>query len=101
LGTAVKVGVAADVPEGGGRQFEAAGRKIAVFRVGGVLHAMDGVCPHRGGPVGEGTVENGIVACPWHGWRFEVATGRCVNVPGGKQTCFPVREEGGAIVVEV
>ena len=101
MATAVQVGGSADVPEGGSRQFEAAGRKVAVFRLSGALYAMDGVCPHRGGPVGEGTVENGVVACPWHGWRFEVKTGRCVNVPGGGQTCFPVREEGGAIVVEV
>ncbi|MCK6479504.1 MAG: Rieske (2Fe-2S) protein [Planctomycetes bacterium] len=101
MAQAVKVGKSADVPEGGARAVEAAGRKIALFRIGGVLHAMDGVCPHRGGPLGEGAVENGIVSCPWHGWRFEVRTGKCVNLPGGGQSCFPVREEGGDIVVEV
>lgn len=101
MGTAVKVGGSADVPEGGSRQFEAAGRRVAVFRLDGALFAMDGVCPHRGGPVGEGTVENGVVACPWHGWRFEVRTGRCVNTPGAAQACFPVREEDGSILVEV
>ena len=97
----VTIGRSEEVPEGAGRPFEAAGRKIAVFRVGGALHAMDGVCPHRGGPLGEATIENGIATCPWHGWRFEVRTGKCVNLPGGAQTCFPVRDEGGAIVVEV
>ena len=101
MGRSVKLGSAAAVPEGGVRSFEAEGRKIAVFRQGGALHAMDSVCPHRGGPLGEGAVENGIVACPWHGWRFDVRTGKCVNLPDGAQTCFPVREEGGDIVVEV
>lgn len=97
----VKIGRSEDIPEGVPRQFDVAGRKVAVYRLGGALHAMDGVCPHRGGPVGEGTVENGIAACPWHGWRFEVKTGQCVNAPGTRQAVFPVREEGGDVVVEV
>jgi len=101
LATAVKVGVSSDLPEGGVRSFDAGGRKVAVFRAGGALHAMDGVCPHRGGPIGEGIVENGIVVCPWHGWRFEVKTGNCVNTPGKGQACFPARDEGGSNIVEV
>jgi nitrite reductase/ring-hydroxylating ferredoxin subunit len=101
LAQALKVGKSEDVPEGGVRQYEAGGRKIAVFRVGGELRAMDAVCPHRGGPLGEGTVENGIAVCPWHGWRFDVHTGKCVNLPDGTQTCFPARDEDGEIVVEV
>ncbi len=100
MAQAVKVGRSEDVPEGGARAFEAAGRKVAVFRLGGALHAMDGVCPHRGGPLGEATVEGGIATCPWHGWRFEVRTGKCLNLPDGGQTCYPVREENGEIVVE-
>jgi nitrite reductase (NADH) small subunit len=97
----VTIGRSEDVPEGVPRQFDAGGRKVAVYRLGGALFAMDGVCPHRGGPVGEGTVENGIAVCPWHGWRFEVKSGKCVNAPGVAQTCFPVREESGAVIVEV
>ena len=96
----VKVGRSEQVPEGGGLQADAGGRKVAVFRVGGALHAMDGVCPHRGGPLGEGTVADGVVTCPWHGWRFEVRTGKCVSFPGRDQACVPVREEGGEISVE-
>ena len=101
MATTVRICGSADVPEGGVRAFEAAGRKIAVYRIGGALFAMDGVCPHRGGPIGEGTVENGIAVCPWHGWRFEARTGRCLNTPGNAQACFPVREEAGAVIVEV
>ncbi len=97
----VVVGKPEDVPEGGSRQVEGAGRTVALFRLDGALHAFDGVCPHRGGPLGEGTVAGGVVTCPWHGWRFEVKTGKCVNVPGRGQTCYPVREEDGTIVVEV
>lgn len=101
MGSEVRVGSSGDVPEGAVRPFEAGGRKVVVLRLDGVLHAMDGVCPHRGGPLGEGTLENGILVCPWHGWRFEARGGKCVNLPGSGQTCFPVREEGGSILVEV
>lgn len=101
MASAVAVGKPEDVPEGSARQFDAGGRPVAVFRCEGTLYALDGTCPHRGGPLGEGTVEGGVVTCPWHGWRFEVRTGRCLNVPGRGQPCLPIREENGAIVVEV
>lgn len=101
MATAVKVGNSADVPEGGARSFEVGGRKVAVFRLGGALYALDGTCPHRGGPLGEGTVADGIVTCPWHGWRFEAKSGACLNVPGKTQPCFAARDEGGSILVEV
>jgi nitrite reductase/ring-hydroxylating ferredoxin subunit len=42
-----------------------------------------------------------VVTCPWHGWRFDVKTGACLNVPGKVQPSLPVREEGGSILVEV
>lgn len=101
MATAVKVGASADVPEGGVRSFDAGGRKVAVARIDGVLHAMDGTCPHRGGPLGEGTLAAGVLTCPWHGWRFDAKSGSCLNVPGKVQACFPAREEGGSIIVEV
>ncbi len=96
----VTVARSEDVPEGAGRQFTVGGRAVAVFRVGGRLHAMDGTCAHRGGPLGEGMLQGSVVTCPWHGWRYEVDTGKCLVDPGKARARFPVREEGGAIVVE-
>jgi len=99
LPQAQTVGRSEDVHEGSGRPFDAGGRRVAVFRVEGRLHALDGTCPHRGGPLGEGTLSGSVVACPWHGWRFDVRTGQCLVAPGTTQPCFEVREEGGSIVV--
>ena len=48
------------------------GRVIALFNVDGTFYALDGVCPHQGGPLGQGTLEGCIVTCPWHGWQFDV-----------------------------
>ena len=101
MGSPVTVGKAEDVAEGTVRPFAAGGKPVAVCRVGGVLHALDGTCPHRGGPLGEGTLADGVLTCPWHGWRFEAATGNCLNAPGKAAVRFPVREESGSIVVEV
>ena len=50
-------------------------RELALFNVGGKFYATDNVCPHRGGPLGEGTLDGNVVTCPWHGWRFDVCTG--------------------------
>lgn len=96
----VKVARAEDVAEGAGRPFLVDGRPVAVFRVGGRLYALEGTCPHRGGPLGEGTLQGNVLTCPWHGWRFEVDTGKCLVVPDRTQPCYPVREEGGEIVVD-
>lgn len=53
----------------------AGGRVLCVARVAGELVAMDNVCPHRGGPLGQGLVEDGRIVCPWHAWAFDAKTG--------------------------
>ena len=58
---------------------EALGRRFRIVDVGGELHAHPTTCPHLGGPLGDGTVEDGVVTCPWHGYRFDVATGRSAD----------------------
>jgi nitrite reductase (NADH) small subunit len=57
------------------REFEAEGRPFCVANVGGTIAVLGGVCPHEEGPLGEGTIENGCVVCPWHSYAFDVRTG--------------------------
>jgi nitrite reductase/ring-hydroxylating ferredoxin subunit len=97
----IRVGKVDDVPAGEARVVEAAGRALAVFNVSGTVHALDNACPHRGGPLGEGDLDGGAVACPWHGWRWDVATGANVNNPALRVACFPVAIEHGEIFVEL
>lgn len=97
----VRIAAVADVPPGTGGEFTAAGRVIALFNVGGTFYALDGVCPHAGGPLGEGTLSGNVVTCPWHGWQFDVTTGRhCLNA-NLQHVCFPVRVEGDDVLVEL
>jgi len=92
---------AEDISEDAGKTVEVAGKLIAVFRIGGCYYAIDDVCPHMGGSLGEGDVENGIVTCPWHAWRFRLNDGAWADNPRIKIGCYPVRVIDGLVQVRV
>jgi nitrite reductase (NADH) small subunit/3-phenylpropionate/trans-cinnamate dioxygenase ferredoxin subunit len=75
------------------------GRQIALFHVNGQFWAVENSCPHRGGPLGEGSLAGTVVTCPLHGWQFDVTTGDCIGRPGRKIACFPVRVEGNDVLI--
>ena len=90
------------IPENGGRQFRIDGREVAVFKVSGKLYALDGKCPHRGGPLGFGDlIEGPRVMCPWHAWSFDLETGACDVAPLESVRTLPVRVEDGQVVIEI
>jgi nitrite reductase (NADH) small subunit len=90
-----------DVPEEGGGVYQAAGREIALFRIGGQFYALDNVCPHRGGPLGEGIVSGTEIICPWHAWGFDVRTGKYTFDPELAVQTFEVRVQDGQIQIAV
>ena len=69
------IGSATDVPLLEGRSVTVAGRRVAVFRTPDGFRAVDGTCPHKGGPLADGLVADACVTCPLHGWRFDLTTG--------------------------
>lgn len=75
-------------------------RVVAIFNVDGALYALDGVCPHQGGPLGKGMLEGCIVTCPWHGWQFDVRDGANSLSARIRQPSLPVRVEAGAILID-
>jgi NAD(P)H-dependent nitrite reductase small subunit len=89
-----------DVPTDRGCLIEVAGRKIALFRIGESVYAIDNVCPHKGGPLNEGILNEGVVSCPWHHWGFDVRTGAMPSVPSKKIACFAVRVEAGDVYLD-
>ena len=96
----VTVGKAADVPVGSSRAFNVGTKAIAVFhQPEDVWLAIDDYCPHMGASLAEGTVENGIVECPWHGWQFRLSDGTWVNSPKLKIGCYAVRIVGDEIQI--
>ena len=86
---------------GEGRTVQVGKKLIAVFCHAGQHYAIDDVCPHMGASLSGGHVENGIVTCPWHAWRFRLEDGTWADSPRIKIGCYPVRVAGDQIEVEV
>lgn len=98
----IKVAATDEVPEGEVRVFKLpSGASICVANVAGEYLAIDNVCTHDGGPLGEGSLWDGQVECPRHGARFDLHTGRAITLPAvrGVKT-YPVKTDGDAIEVE-
>jgi nitrite reductase (NADH) small subunit len=94
-------GVSEMPPEGRAKEFDALGRPICVAQIQGQLAALDNECPHRGGPLSEGTIENGRVVCPWHGWSFDPKTGAELLNPLGGTAVYQIRVDGDDVLCEV
>ena len=90
----------AELREGEARRVQAGDARVLLVREGGEVRALAETCAHLGGPLAEGTIEDGSVVCPWHGSRFELATGRVLDGPATMpQPCFAVRVREGQIEV--
>lgn len=90
------------IPDNGALCVEAEGRRIALFRLGDDIHALDDACPHEGGPLSEGLIEGGAIECPWHQSRFDIRTGRVLLDPADCDVrSYPVRVSGDTVEVEI
>jgi len=90
-----------DCPSGSCIERVVGDRIVALFNVDGTIHALDGVCPHQGGPLGQGALSGSVVTCPWHGWQFDVRDGQHQFNPTIRQPSFPVRVDGATIQVDL
>jgi nitrite reductase (NADH) small subunit len=88
-------------PAGQVREFTAQGRALCVANVDGVVSVLDGTCPHEGGPLGEGIIEDGKVVCPWHGYAFDARTGATNNDPDVNAEVLEAMVEGGELRVKL
>ena len=99
--TRVAVARLDDLPAGGGLALTAAGRAVALFDIDGTPVAYDGRCRHRGGPIGEGYVRDGVVTCPLHWWRYDVRTGELISDPSVRLERYPTEIRDGVVFVTV
>lgn len=108
---------AEDIPEGERLIVEVGGREIGIFNVGGTFHALLHRCPHASGPLCSGPLQNHVyadkpgevrmdpdkvfLACPFHGWLFDLESGQSWWDPGTTRArCFPVEVTHGDVVAE-
>lgn len=102
MGTRHKVAELSALPPGKSLCVQAGGKAIALFNLGGKLHAVDDACTHAGGNLSEGEVEGTVVTCPWHGATFDLETGAALSPPArGNVKCHPVHVQGADILVEI
>ena len=83
------------------KEFACEGKTLCVANVDGEFYAMDNECLHRGGPLGQGTIEDGKVVCPWHGWRWDPKTGLAEHSAAAKVAVRELRMESGDVMVKV
>jgi nitrite reductase (NADH) small subunit len=83
------------------REFQLEGKAVALANVEGKFFAVNNVCLHRGGPLGEGELDRQVVTCPWHGWQFDVTNGQLLTNAAVCLTCYPVEVRGDDIFVDV
>jgi len=77
------------------------GSAYAVCNTAGELRAFEGVCPHAGGPLGQGNLEDGRLICPWHAWEYDSLTGVNDYDENVKLAMFPVKIEGDDILIDI
>ena len=77
------------------------GRPVALTRCRGTVGALENRCPHQGGPVGEGSIENGWLRCPWHGYDYDPLTGTPPPGFSDAPACFPLEVRADGVYVEL
>lgn len=101
MGQRVMIGKVSDIPDGGSVVVTINQKDIAVFRVNGQFFAIDDLCPHMGASLSGGFVEEGVVTCPWHYWRFRLSDGAWADNPKVKTGCYAVHVVGDDVQLEV
>lgn len=101
MGQRVAVGKAANIPEGGSVVVSVGTKDVAVFRIDGQFYAIDDLCPHMGASLSGGYIEDGVVTCPWHYWRFRLSDGAWADNPKVTTGCYAVHVVGDELELEV
>jgi nitrite reductase/ring-hydroxylating ferredoxin subunit len=96
-----KVARLSQLPAGSVMEVAVGEDVYAICNAGGRVTALGGVCPHRGGPLGQGAIHGNHVVCPWHAWEWDCQTGANDFDPAKRVPTFEVRIEGDDILLEV
>jgi nitrite reductase (NADH) small subunit len=91
----------ADVPVGAVHEIQVAGKPLALANVAGEFFAINNTCLHRGGPLGQGSLQGKIITCPWHGWEYDVTTGKLLQNQSMGLACYPTEVRGEEVFVDI
>ena len=98
----VKLTTESELPgDGEAKEFELGDKVICVANVNGAMCAMDNICLHMGGPLGQGFIDGNKIVCPWHGWEYDLKTGAMADDPNSKIAVYPVKTENGDVLIDI
>jgi len=97
----VRAAKIAEEPAGAIHEFQVAGKAVAVANVACKFYAISDVCVHRGGPLGQGELHDTVVTCPWHGWQYDVITGKVTQNPTMGVACYATEVRGDEVFVDI
>jgi nitrite reductase/ring-hydroxylating ferredoxin subunit len=95
-----RAALVAEIPAGAIREVQVSGKAVALANVQGKFYAINSVCLHRGGPLGQGELHGTVVTCPWHGWDYDVTSGKVVQNPSMAVPCYPTEVRGDEVFVD-
>lgn len=96
-----KLATIGELPKDSVIEVEHEGELYAICNAGGEFRALSGVCPHEGGPLGQGTVIQGLVVCPWHMWEFDSYSGACLVDDRMGVPIYRVKVEDSSVLVDL
>ena len=97
----VRAARVAELSAGTIHEIQLDGKAVALANVAGKFYAINNTCLHRGGPLGQGSLLDKIVTCPWHGWEYDVTTGKLIQNPNMEVACYPTEVRGEEVFVDV
>jgi len=97
----VKVASLSQLAPGSVMEVSFGERRYAICNVNGRVYALDGTCPHNGGPLGQGAINGMNLTCPWHAWEFDCGTGAHDYNPAVQVATFPVQIIAAEILIEI
>ncbi len=89
-----------EVPPGTIHEFQLDGKTVAIANMDGKFFVINNVCLHRGGPLGQGELEGKVVTCPWHGWQYDVTTGKVTMNPTVGVETYAIELRGDDLFVD-
>lgn len=105
--TKLKVGIIAEFPPGALKEVQLNGKTFTIANIEGTFYAMDGICGHAGGRLGQGQLIDNVVKCPRHGSEYDIRTGKNVKKPylpfakAADRNTFTISVEGEDVVLDI
>jgi len=96
----ISVAKVGEIAPGTGKTVVVGNKKVAIFNVDSAFFAIDDTGAHRGGPLGQGRLDDCIVTCPWHEWKFDLKTGTSLTNPLVRLACYAVQIDGDDVQVD-